>query len=169
MSKHLFLLAVILTMVASVSSAKGELVARILQVNGKVAVLDQQGKKRTAEVFGALALDETVSLPDDSSVVLGWLVSGRVDRLSTKGTFKITADGLDAATKENAKQIPVPKKRQQLMIKGLKDLPSISPGGVTVARGGNIDPEIPPTLPHSWKKDRRSDTRVFLAPISQSY
>ena len=115
-------------------------VGRILEVAGKVRVLDVDGKPRDAEVFGSVYADETLELPANASAVVSFR-NGNCERISDAAKATIKESGVEPASA--AKPIKVSAKAKKLIGDSLAELEK-SAGGVTVTR--STGPVRPPAL-----------------------
>jgi hypothetical protein len=122
----------------------GEPVARILNVRGQVQIANKDAQ-RSAKVYGALFAGETIHFEPKSSIFLMWPSSKRLERYTAPRDGRVdatlAANRLDSGDKLTSIRFPT-----KLPDVAFADLPSVSPGAVTVARSPK-EPPSPPLRP----------------------
>jgi tetratricopeptide (TPR) repeat protein len=125
---------------SAVSSARGEVVARILEVRGKVEVANE-GKVRSAEVYGGLSVGERLTVPKQGVIVIGWLSDKRLERVRGPAVATAQEGRLDGAKPDAIKL-----KQTETANSSFRSLPNITTLAVTVARGVDDEKPIPPQI-----------------------
>lgn len=120
-------------------------IGRILEITGKVRVLDVTKKSRPAEVFGTVYAEESLELEADASVVISFRVSRKLERISkvSKATLKETGvEPREAATSLELKN----PQAMKLVGNSLKSLEK-GVGGVTLTRSAGPAAPLPAVSP----------------------
>lgn len=119
-------------------------VARILAVQGNVAIERSADSVRPAQVFGTVYEGERLVVADAGHVVLAFRASGRLERL--KPGAKAVA-GVDGCTPREAVEPPeVPQAQGPAVSGAVRELKPLTHAGVIIVRSGGDSPSLPPRV-----------------------
>jgi hypothetical protein len=121
--------------------------ARVLEVKGKVTVVEAENFERPAAVYGTVYADERLVVGKDARVALVFRGDGHVERVAAAGTFTVTPSGCQPET--GVQRVDMPEQNRATIGKISKGRPGIVQGGVIMARaaapssstGGGPPPE----------------------------
>lgn len=114
-------------------------VGRILEVEGKVRVIDVSGKPREAEVFGSIYAEDSLEFATNASAVVSFR-NGNCERISNVAKATIQESGVEPPSA--AKPIKLPGKAKKFVGESLASLER-NAGGVTVTRSeGPVRPSL---------------------------
>jgi hypothetical protein len=138
------LLAAWLVIASQLQSARAQVVARLLEVNGNVVIRAAEGDTRTAEVYGAVSNGDKLVMPDKASVVIGWHESGQLQRVSGVGETSVRERSAEPGPGVQVE--PITLQQGELVANGVKALRDL-PSGANVTRGVKDKPLRPSIAP----------------------
>ena len=129
MIRRLSLIAVVSVSGALAGSATGAQrpVARVLEASGSLTATNVEGKTRPLAVFGTVYDGDRLRLENDSSVVLAFRVSGRLERI--KGPAEVSAGETGCTPPGRVEAVAVDRKQDRSVQGAVQQLPPITRGG----------------------------------------
>ena len=115
-------------------------IGRVLEIEGKVRVLDGSGTSREAAVFGSVYAGESLELAAEASLVVSFR-NGNCERIAKVSKAKLTESGVEPSTA--ATPLTLKPKNKKLVGESFASLDR-NAGGVTVTRSEG--PARPPAI-----------------------
>ncbi len=137
-------------------------VARLLEVRGSITASREDGSSRELAVFGTVYEGEQLGLEADSSLVLAFRASGRLERI--EGPAEVTVGEGGCSPEEHVQQLALAREGGRPVQAAVQQLPAVTRGGATIVRTRPGQPDPPPGLPPSLL----GPPRAWLEPARQT-
>lgn len=111
--------------------------ARVLEVKGKVSIVESEDFGRPAVVYGTVYADDRLVVAKDAKVTLVFRGDGHIERVVVPGTFRVTQNGCRPRT--GVQQTPMSEQNRAIVGRISKGSRGIVQGGVVVARAAATD------------------------------
>ena len=160
--KWTFLFLGITSVVVGAGAGARSPVARVLEVKGKIAIVNPDKTDRAAAMFSIIYADDRLVAAKGAQATLLFRSDGHIERVVSPGTFQVSPSGCQP--KNGVEQVVLSAQSQAVVLKISQGPDGIVQGGVVVARAS------PPTTDTSSSDDepKASAAPRQIHPLSES-